>query len=194
MRFPPLTIFGRKITRLLKTGRGIWRRLRCESRERNCVTKMCCRSVAAVDFSAGMVEKARVNVTAENVRFIEGDIQLGWQFADASFDFIVCTLVLEHIENLRHVFAEARRVLREGGEFWLYELHPFRQMQGGQAQFKSDNGTTTLITAYLHSVSEFVNTAIEAGFEIVRLDEWRDGDDAANNLSPRLLSLNVRVS
>jgi ubiquinone/menaquinone biosynthesis C-methylase UbiE len=153
-----------------------------------------CRSVAAVDFSAGMVEKARVNVTAENVRFIEGDIQLGWQFADASFDFIVCTLVLEHIENLRHVFAEARRVLREGGEFWLYELHPFRQMQGGQAQFKSDNGTTTLITAYLHSVSEFVNTAIEAGFEIVRLDEWRDGDDAANNLSPRLLSLNVRVS
>lgn len=153
-----------------------------------------CRSVGAVDFSAGMLEKARENVLAENVRFVQGDIQLRWQFADESFDFIVCTLVLEHIEDLPHVFSEARRVLREGGEFWLYELHPFRQLQGGQAQFKNNDNEITLIPAFLHSVSEFVNTAIEVGFDIARLDEWSDAYDKANNLPPRLLSLNMRVS
>lgn len=153
-----------------------------------------CRSVAAVDFSEGMLEKARANVTASNVRFVQSDIRHEWNVESSSVDFIVCTLVLEHIKNLRHIFDEALRVLRTGGEFWFYELHPFRQLQGGQAQFKdAASDEVVFVQAYLHSVSEFVNTAIEAEFELARLDEWHDENNEKKNPFPRLLSIHVRI-
>ena len=76
----------------------------------------------------------------------------------------------------------------------IYELHPFRQLRGGQAQFKdAASGEVVLIPAYLHSVSDFVNTSIEVGFELMRLDEWRDASDEAKTALPRLLSVYARV-
>lgn len=153
-----------------------------------------CRSVTAVDFSAGMLDEARRNVSASNVRFRQNDIRLQWDVEDSSIDLIVCTLVLEHVEDLRHIFAEASRVLRSGGKFLVCELHPFRQMQGGQAQFKdAASDEVILIPAYLHSVSEFVNTALKCGFELIDLGEWRDRSDETKNASPRLLSIHVRL-
>jgi len=152
------------------------------------------RSVTALDFSAGMLERARANVAAANARFVEQDIRLVWAVADSSVDFIVCTLVLEHIEDLRHIFDEARRVLRPGGEFLLYELHPFRQLTGGQAQFKDSADSTVLIPAFLHNVSDYVNTAVEAGFGIVRLEELSDENDRSKNALPRLLSVHARLN
>jgi len=153
------------------------------------------RSVVALDFSTGMLEQARRNLQAANVRFVQQDILLKWSVDDHSIDLIICTLVLEHIENLRHIFSEAARVLRAGGEFLIYELHPFRQLQGGQAQFKDmDSNQVVLIPAYLHSISEFVNASLECGFNLLRLDELHDATDKDKTGFPRLLSLHVRVA
>lgn len=150
------------------------------------------RSVTALDFSAGMLEQARANVPATNVRFLQNDIRLEWAVADSSFDFVVCTLVLEHIKDLGHVFIEARRVIRAGGEFLIYELHPFRQLRGGQAQFvDAAFDEVVLIPAFLHDVSDYVNASIEAGFELIRLSEWRDASEAAKTAIPRLLSVHT---
>lgn len=151
------------------------------------------RSVTGIDFSEGMLAQARVNVASSNVQFVQNDIQLNWTIEDNSIDFIVCTLVLEHIENLRHVFDEARRALRPHGDFLIYELHPFRQLKGGQAQFQDvESAETVFVPVYLHSVSEFVNTALDAGFELLRLDELRDANDEAEDALPRLLSIHIR--
>jgi ubiquinone/menaquinone biosynthesis C-methylase UbiE len=150
------------------------------------------RSVVALDFSTGMLEQARCNLQAANVRFVQQDIRLKWSVDDRSIDLIICTLVLEHIENLRHIFSEAARVLRAGGEFLIYELHPFRQLQGGQAQFKdTDSNAVVLIPAYLHSISEFVNASLECGFNLLRLDELHDATDKDKTGFPRLLSVRV---
>lgn len=153
-----------------------------------------CRSVVALDFSAGMLEQARLNVSAPNVSFVENDLRARWKVEDSSRDLIVCTLVLEHVEDLRHVFREAARVLRPGGEFLIYELHPFRQMRGGQAQFTDPRSNeVVLIPAYLHDVSDFVNASIECGFILARLGEWRDAGDEDKQALPRLLSVHVRL-
>ena len=148
-------------------------------------------SVLAIDFSSGMLERARANIAAANVQFAQLDLQREWKIADSLFDLVVCTLVLEHIADLKHVFRETARVLRPGGEFFFCELHPFRQLQGQQAQFTDDRtGSVVRVTAYLHNVSEYVNTSLKQGFEIAQLDEWYD--EGSDDKPPRLLSMRLR--
>ncbi|MCS3629957.1 SAM-dependent methyltransferase [Salinibacter ruber] len=99
---------------------------------------------------------------------------------------VEATLVLEHVQVLGPVFQEARRVLRDGGTFYLAELHPTRQFGGTQAHFEDEaTGETVVIDACAHPVSEFVSAGVEAGFAVRGMGEWRaDGDE-----QPRLLSI-----
>jgi malonyl-CoA O-methyltransferase len=151
------------------------------------------KDLLAVDFSAGMLEQARVNISASNVRFVQSDIQRDWPIDSASVDLVVCMLVLEHIASLDHVFQEASRVLRRGGEFFICELHPYRQLQGLQARFtEANSGNVVLVQAFLHDVSDYVNVSIQHGFQIIRLAEWRDAGGEDKDKPPRLLSLHVR--
>lgn len=147
----------------------------------------------AMDFSAGMLAAARAKVSNPGASFIQRDIRNGWPLAGASVDLVVCSLVLEHIEDLGPIFKEAARVLRPGGEFFVCEYHPFRQLLGSQARFTDEaSGDLILIPAYLHDVSDYLNTALENRFEIRRIDEWRDESDSSA-LPPRLLSLRLQT-
>src|SRR5688572_12830709 len=67
--------------------------------------------VHALDFSEGMIEKAREKVKAEHVRFSIADLTQKWPCEDESYELIVCNLVLEHIEDLLFIFSESSRVL-----------------------------------------------------------------------------------
>jgi malonyl-CoA O-methyltransferase len=152
------------------------------------------RSVLAIDGSSGMLAQARTRVAAPQVRLVQCDLQYTWPLAEVSVDLVVCLLVLEHIADLYMFFQEAARVLRPGGECFVCELHPFRQLQGHQARFtEAGSGKVVLIPAYLHDVSEYVNASVQHGFEVLRMDEWRDAHDTAHTLPPRLLSLHLLV-
>jgi malonyl-CoA O-methyltransferase len=101
-------------------------------------------------------------------------------------------LVLEHVEHLEPVFAGAARVLRATGEFFVCELHPARQLQGKQARFTNvKTGKEKLVTAFLHHIDDYLRAGAAAGFELVKLTEWRDAD--ATMESPRLLSTHFRL-
>lgn len=181
LRGHPLNLHGRAI---LEIGCGTGLNTRYLAQEGS--------NVLAADFSAGMLEQARANVSATNVCFVQCDIQHGWPLAEASFDLVVCTLVLEHVEVVNQVFQEAARVLRPGGDFFVSELHPFKQLQGRQAKFtEANSGNIVLVPAYPHDVSDYVNASVHQGFQIVRMDEWRDENDTA--MTPRLLCLHVRI-
>lgn len=150
------------------------------------------RSVTAVDFSREMLLKLRDNFYAANVSLQQDDINDVWELQDESVDVVVETLVLEHIEDLGHVFAEAHRVLRADGEFLIYELHPFRQLLGGQAQFAGGDGELIFVPAYRHSISEFLKTSRAAGFTLIDIAELSDDLDEKGKPLPRILSLRLR--
>ena len=150
-------------------------------------------SVVAIDFSEGMLWRAKARVQSPHVRFVRHDIRAGWPQAAAAADLVIAMLVLEHIEQVGPVFSEAARVLRSGGELFVCELHPTRQMYGRQAEFiDSETGECERIAAFLHDVSEYVNAGLGAGFELTHIGEWRDSEGAQSDL-PRLLSLQFRL-
>ncbi len=146
-------------------------------------------NVTALDFSAGMLARARERVTAHNVDFITHDLRQIWPLRDESEDVVIGNLVLEHIEDLAAIFAEAARVLTSGGQLYFCELHPYRQLGAGQAHFADpQSGETVAVTAYRHATSDYANAGIGAGLTLVELGEWTEPDAEAGG-APRLLSL-----
>lgn len=141
--------------------------------------------VHALDFSEGMIEKAKEKVKTENVKFSVADLTQRWPCEDTSYDLIVCNLVLEHIEDLSYIFSEASRVLEQRGRFLINELHPFRQYEGKKARFSSHKGLTE-IPAFVHHISDFVNTASTTNLTLVKLNEyWHEQDQGK---PPRIVS------
>ena len=141
--------------------------------------------VYANDFSEGMIAQARAKLNQGNVSFSISDLTRPWPFASASFDLVACNLVLEHISDLAPIFAEATRVLRASGCFFISELHPFRQYRGAQATFSRDDEATK-IPAYVHNISDFLNAAEGAGLALAILKEWWHEEDQHG--LPRLVS------
>jgi ubiquinone/menaquinone biosynthesis C-methylase UbiE len=149
-------------------------------------------TVVACDFSDQMLARARNRVSLPHVQFIQHDIRNPWPLPGSSADLVVAMLILEHVENLPAFFAEAARVLKNARELFICELHPMRQLAGGQAQFSNtQTGERKLVTVFLHDVSEYVNAGLAAGLELMNLGEWRD-EDAERSSSPRLLSVRFR--
>lgn len=144
------------------------------------------RSLVALDFSPGMIERARQRVSAPGVEFALADLTRRWPVGDATQELVAGNLVLEHIEDLAFVFAEAARVMRPGGALLVSELHPFRQYQGGLARFQA-KGVVREVSAYVHHVSDFVNAAVHAGLRLEGLREWWHAEDTGK--PPRVLTL-----
>jgi ubiquinone/menaquinone biosynthesis C-methylase UbiE len=145
--------------------------------------------LTALDFSAGMLALARERVGAAHARFVEHDIRAPWPLDAGAVDLVVGNLVLEHVEDLSAIYAEAARVLRPGGQLFLCELHPQRQLLGGQAHFVDpDTSETITVPAFRHTTSEYVNAGLAEGLVLRDLGEWLE-PDAPAGAPPRLISL-----
>jgi ubiquinone/menaquinone biosynthesis C-methylase UbiE len=143
-------------------------------------------TVHALDFSIGMLALAEEkNAYLDNVKFTVADITKRWPCDDESADLVTCNLILEHIEKLSPVFAEAARTLTADGLFFISELHPFRQYAGTVANFNRDEKTIK-IPAFVHHVSDFIDAAHRNGFTLQTLQEWWHEKD--ENKPPRLVS------
>ena len=141
--------------------------------------------VHALDFSEGMIEKAREKVKAAHVWFSVADLTQSWPCEDQAYDLIVCSLVLEHVEDLSFIFSEAFRALDAGGKFLINELHPFRQYQGKRAVFHGSEGPAE-IPAFVHHISDFLNAASNNGLTLAKLNEhWHREDE---DKPPRIIS------
>jgi ubiquinone/menaquinone biosynthesis C-methylase UbiE len=140
-------------------------------------------TVLALDFSEGMIEQARQKLSKANIDFRVADLTKPWPSQNESCDLLVCNLVLEHIEDLSPIFKEAVRSLKKGGAFYISELHPFRQYQGGKARFER-NEELIEVRAYVHHVSDFLQAAVGNGLSLKAFNEYWHLDDQGK--PPRL--------
>jgi malonyl-CoA O-methyltransferase len=124
-------------------------------------------SVTAVDFSAGMMEKARAKPGADRVRFVVHDLHEPLPFPDGAFDRVVSGLVLEHLRDFGAFFGEARRVLKPGGRAVVSGMHPAMFLRDVRARFHDPaSGEKVEPGSVEHGIGELVMATVRAGFSL----------------------------
>ncbi len=147
-------------------------------------------SLTAADFSVEMINIARQKNVSDNVSFVIQDITEQWNFNSDYFQLITCSLILEHIENLNHIFEQANKVLTKEGLFYIGELHPFKQYLGSKARFEVGDKTVVL-NCYTHHISAFFKAAVNHNFECIDINEWFDEIQSEQTV-PRILAMLFR--
>lgn len=145
-----------------------------------------CKNMVAMDFSSAMLQKAKEKISASNIHFMEQDLNEPWQLQHRTFDLICSSLVLEHINDVKTFFGKLSMHLNEGGFYYMGELHPYKQFAGSKARF-SVGDTEHILRCFNHSISEFLNAAMQQGLSLVKIEERADADNEDN--FPRILAI-----
>lgn len=128
--------------------------------------------VAGLDFSTGMMRKARERFGAEHVTFAVADISLSLPIRDCRFDRVICCLVLDHIHDVPRLFGELKRICRREGFIAISVMHPAMMLRDVQAQFHDPaSGATVRPRSAPNQISDYVNAATAAGLRIDHMSE-----------------------
>lgn len=141
--------------------------------------------VIGLDFSEEMLNKAKSKIASDKIRFEIADLNRPWQIENNFADLITCSLTLEHIKDLDFIFNQAYQKLKNGGKFFVSELHPARQYLGSKAKYETEEGIEEL-EVYAHHLSEYLQTAEKNFFKLIEVNEWFDNQ--SENEIPRLIS------
>ena len=132
--------------------------------------------VTAIDVSEKMVAitRARVRGRAEVLR---ADLRLPLSFSSASFDLVVCSLVLHYLEDWAFVFGELARVLKVSGLLLLSLPHPFADYLDSRPESYLQTKRLTVeksigpVTLYVRPLSALTEALAGAGFVMERVLE-----------------------
>lgn len=149
-----------------------------------------CAHVTAVDLTEEMLNVAKAKIRNERVTFLQADIMQDWNFVSHTFELVVCSLVLEHIQDIYSIIKNISANLKDGGILYIGELHPFKQYMGSKAKFNTAKGEQ-IVTCFTHHISDFTDAAKSAGLKIDFIGEYFDDNQNDNNL-PRILALTFR--
>jgi len=128
--------------------------------------------VTGVDFSSGMLDRARAKPGAERVTFLQHDLTRPLPLPDAAFECVTCCLVLEHIPDITALLREMGRICRPDGFIVATELHPAMGLRGISARFTDpESGVETRPASVPKQISDYVMAAIRAGLTIDHLGE-----------------------
>jgi ubiquinone/menaquinone biosynthesis C-methylase UbiE len=140
--------------------------------------------VVGVDFSDGMLARARDKDGAAGVRWVAHDItDLPLPLPERAFHRIVCALVVDHIQELPVFFAELGRLCRDDGRIIVTVMHPAMMLKGTEARFVDpDTGRETRPESHANVVADYVNGAVGGGLRILQVGERAVGEELAERV------------
>jgi ubiquinone/menaquinone biosynthesis C-methylase UbiE len=141
--------------------------------------------VTAMDFSTGMLKRARAKPGAEAVTWVRHDLAKPIPLPSAGFDRVCCCLVLDHIAALEKFFHQLHRLCGPTGCVIVSVMHPAMSLRGVQARF-IDSATRRRISpaSHAHQTSDYLMAAVRAGLKLEQVSEHAP-DAALAARSPR---------
>lgn len=141
--------------------------------------------VTALDFSEGMLERARAKPGSAAIRFITHDLAKPFPLETGSFDRVLCCLVLDHIADLKSFFGELRRICKADGFVVISVMHPAMMLRGVQARFiEPASGQRIYPQSQPNQISDYVMAAVHAGLRFEHVSEHSVDSNLAA-MSPR---------
>ena len=134
---------GRWLTRLLAAGAG---------------------PAAGVDLSAAMIRIAGDKMELSG-RLVQGDC-LRLPFQPSTFDFLICSFALGHIQDLRHAAAEFSRVMKPGSDLFVTDIHPEAYARGWRTGFR-DQQSAVQVHSLPHSAEDILRAFNSSGCECI---------------------------
>lgn len=93
---------------------------------------------------------------------------------DGAFDWVVCALVLGHVEDLGQAVESIAAALAPGGRLLVSDFHPYATLRGWRRTFNDpESGETRAIAQHLHLFSDYVAALGRAGLTVEALEEPR---------------------
>ena len=130
--------------------------------------RKCTPTIDGVDISPEMLAKAETQGLHRELR--EADVRAS-TLPSGAYDLVICSLVEEHLPDLRPLYREAHRLMAASGVFVLVGLHPFFIMRAGMpTHFEGGSGPVAIET-HIHLPSEHVAAGREAGLVAEELVE-----------------------
>jgi SAM-dependent methyltransferase len=87
------------------------------------------------------------------------------------YDLVTTCLVDEHLPDLRPLYQEVNRLLREGGRHVLVGYHPHFIITAGMPTHFERRGEPVAIETYVHLLSDHLAAARAAGLSLVEMRE-----------------------
>ena len=148
------------------------------------------KAVAGVDLSEKMLQEARTKTDSPLIEYVRMAIE-DIDYPEDSFDVVISSLVFHYIESFADICRKVNRCLAHVGEFVFSVEHPVFTAQGNQ-EWYCDNAGKPLhwpvdhyftegrreaiflgkeVTKYHRTLTTYINTLLEYGFEVIKLVE-----------------------
>ncbi|HEY9196250.1 MAG TPA: class I SAM-dependent methyltransferase [Mucilaginibacter sp.] len=122
------------------------------------------------DVSGRMLKKLQEKYPQADARLINDNLFSG--IPDASFDIIVSTLTVAHIEYIEEAMQSWTRLLTPGGHIIITDFHPHMLALGGKRTFRH-NKKVLAIRSYINPIYTIKDILLNCGCSLIAQEEIR---------------------